>query len=167
MMADGDEPKRILQQAAGFYMVEQLLMAKEPANRNEAVGLAMTTCLLQAFTSELMLKCLIRIEGGSPRRIHDLLELFNLLSAPTRERLEAMWTDYVQRYPDQAEAFKQVRVTLEPELTSALAAGRNAFELIRYWHEDPDEEYVFYHGPSPRMLFLVAFDLRPDWAEPK
>jgi hypothetical protein len=51
-----DEPKRILQQAAGFYKVEQILMEKEPDDRDEAVGLAMTTCLLQAFTSELMLE---------------------------------------------------------------------------------------------------------------
>jgi hypothetical protein len=161
-----DEPKRILQQAAGFYKVEQILMEKEPDDRDEAVGLAMTTCLLQAFTSELMLKCLICIERGSPPRGHDLLALFNELSAPTRRRVEAMWTEYVQRYPDQAGAFKQFGVTIEPELTSALAAGRKAFELIRYWHENPDEEYVFYLGALPNMLFRVAFELRPDWARP-
>jgi hypothetical protein len=166
-MASGDEPKRILQQAAGFYKVEQILMEKEPDDRDEAVGLAMTTCLLQAFTSELMLKCLIRIEGGSPPQIHDLLDLFNRLSAPTRKRLEAMWRDYVQRHPDQSEAYKKVGVTIEPELTSALAAGRRAFELIRYWHEGPDEDYVFYLGPLPNMLMRVAFELRPDWAKPR
>ena len=77
-----------------------------------------------------------------------------------------MWTDYVQLYPDQAKTFKQLGVTLEPELTSALAAGRRAFELIRYWHEDPDEEYVFYLAALPKMLFTVAFELRPDWAKP-
>ena len=161
-----DEPKRILQQAAGFYKVEQHLVAKEPADRDEAVGLAMTTCLLQAFISELMLKCLICIERGFTPRGHDLLALFNELTAPTRTRLEVMWTDYVGRYPDQSEAAKEIGVTIEPTLTSALAAGMRAFELIRYWYEDPDEQYVFYLGALPRMLFLVAFELRPDWAAP-
>jgi hypothetical protein len=164
-MAD-DEAKRILQQAAGFYRVEQMLIDREPHDREEAVALAMTTCLLQAFTSELFLKCLIAIEGGAPPRSHDLLDLFNLLSTPTRKRLEGMWFDYVQRHPDQNEAYKQLGVTIEPELTSALASGRRAFELIRYWHEDPDEEYVFYLGPLPNMLGRVVFELRPDWAQP-
>ena len=162
----GDEPERILQQAFSFDKVQQILMAREPDDRDEAVALAMTTCLLQAFTSELLLKCLIRIEGGVPPRSHDLLDLFNLLSTPTRNRLQAMWFDYVQRHPDTTEAFKQVGVTIEPVLTSALAAGRRAFELIRYWHEDPDEDYVFYLGPLPNMLMRVAFKLRPDWAKP-
>jgi hypothetical protein len=161
-----DEPKRILQQAIGFYNVPGFLMDKQPAHHQEAVALAMTVCLLQAFTSELVLKCLIRIEGGSPPRTHDLLALFNLLSEPTRKRLEAMWFDYVQRNPDQSEALKQVGVTIEPELASALAAGRRAFEFVRYWHENSDEEYVFYLEALPNMLFRVALDLRSDWARP-
>jgi hypothetical protein len=164
-MAD-DEAKRILQQAFSFYKVQEILMEREPHDREEAVALAMTTCLLQAFTSELFLKCLIAIEGGAPPRLHDLLDLFNLLSTPTRSRLQAMWFDYVQRHPEQTETFKQVGVTIEPELTSALAAGRKAFELIRYWHEDPDEDYVFYLSPLPTMLGRVVFELRPHWANP-
>jgi hypothetical protein len=74
-----------------------------------------------------------------------------------------MWSDYAQQ---RGEAFKQVGLTIEPELTSALAAGRRAFELIRYWHEDPDEDCVFYLGALPNMLFEIAFELRPDWAKP-
>jgi hypothetical protein len=93
-----------------------------------------------------------------------LLDLFNLLSAPTRERLEAMWTNYVQHHPDRA-ALKQVGVTIEPELTSALAAGRKGFEVIRYWYEDPKEDCAFYLTALPNMLFMVAFELRPDWAQ--
>jgi hypothetical protein len=162
-MANGDEPERILQQAISCYKVVQILKEK-PDDRNEAV--AIVVCLLEAFTSELLLKCLIRIEGGSPPQIHDLLDLFNRLRAPTRERLEAIWSDYVQQLtPNTIEAFKQVGVTIEPQLTSALAAGRRAFELIRYWHEDPDEDYAFYLGALPNMLMRVVFDLRPDWAE--
>jgi len=63
-MANGDEPERILQQAISCYKVVQILKEK-PDDRNEAV--ALVVCLLEAFTSELLLKCLIRIEGVEHR----------------------------------------------------------------------------------------------------
>ena len=134
-MANGDEPERIFQQAVGFHQAQKILMESSPNDQREA--LVPPVCVLAAFTSELMLKCLICIERGSPPRGHDLLALFNELTAPTRKRLEVMWTDYVQHHPDRA-AFKKAEVTMEPELTSALAAGRKGFEVIRYWHEEPD-----------------------------
>jgi hypothetical protein len=166
-MANGDEPERILQQAISLHKAQQILREKKTDDHDEAVALVMTTSLLQAFTIELLFKCLIRVEGRSPPQIHDLLCLFNLLSAPTRGRLEAMWRDYVQSQPaETTEPFKQAGVTIEPELSSALAAGRRAFERIRYWHEEPGEDFVFYLGALPNMLFEIAFELRPDWAEP-
>jgi len=166
-MANGDEPERILQQAFSLHKAQQILREKKTGDHDEAVALVMTTSLLQAFTIELLFKCLIRVEGRSPPQIHDLLCLFNLLSAPTRGRLEAMWRDYVQSQPaETTEPFKQAGVTIEPELSSALAAGRRAFERIRYWHEEPGEDFVFYLGALPNMLFEIAFELRLDWAAP-
>ena len=160
-MADDNQPERILQTAIAFYKVQQILKKKTPDDHDEGVALTLTICLLQALTSELLLKCLIRIEGGTPPREHDLLCLFNLLSAPTRERVEAMWRDYVQH---RVEAFRQDGMMIEPELTAALAAGRKGFEVIRYWHEEPDEDCAFYLTALPNKLFEVAFELRPDWA---
>jgi HEPN domain-containing protein len=162
MMADGDEPERIFQQAIRFHQAQRFLMESSPNDQREV--LVPPVCVLAAFTIELMFKCFIRIEGGTPPRDHDLLDLFNLLSTPTRERLEAMWTNYVQHHPDRA-ALKQVGMTIEPELTSALAAGRKGFEVIRYWYEDPKEDCAFYLTALPNMLFKVAFELRPDWAQ--
>ena len=162
-MTNGDEPERILQQAFSLHKAQQILREKKTGDHDEAVALVMTTSLLQAFTIELLFKCLIRVEGRSPPQIHDLLCLFNLLSAPTRGRLEAMWRDYVQSQPaETTEPFKQAGVTIEPELSSALAAGRRAFERIRYWHEEPGEDFVFYLGALPNMLFEIAFELRPE-----
>ena len=154
-MANGDEPERIFRQAIRFHQAQ-----KSPDDQREV--LVQPVCVVAAFTIELMLKCLIRIEGGSPPSIHELDDLFNLLSAPTRKRLEAMWSVYAQQ---RGQAFKQVGLTIEPELTLALAVGRKGFELIRYWHEDPDEDCVFYLGALPDMLMSVALDLRPDWAK--
>src|SRR5262245_36741778 len=66
-----------------FHLALQALMKKKTAR-----NWWHRYCVLAAFTIELMFKCLICIEqGGSPRG-HDLLELFDKLSAPTRERLE-------------------------------------------------------------------------------
>jgi HEPN domain-containing protein len=120
-MAD-DEPERIFQQAVGFHQAQKILMESSPNDQREA--LVPPVCVLAAFTSELMLKCLIGIERGSPPRGHDLLALFNELTTPTRKRLEAMWTDYVQHHPDRA-AFKKAGVTIEPDLHRPLQrAGR-------------------------------------------
>src|ERR1700745_2660716 len=105
MMANGDEPERIFQQAIRFHQAQKIL-ERSPDDQREA--LVQPVCVLAAFTIELLLKCLIRIEGGSPPRDHDLLELFKLLSARTRERLEAMWSDYVQ---DRGAALQQGGVT--------------------------------------------------------
>jgi HEPN domain-containing protein len=163
MMGDGDEPERIFQQAIRFHQAQTLLMEISPNDQREL--LAPPVCVLAAFTIELMLKCLIRIEGGIPPREHDLLCLFNLLSAPTRERLEAMWRDYVQSLPaETTEPFEQAGWPIQSELPSALAAARRGFEVIRYWHEDPDEDCPFYLTELPKMLKSVAFELRPDWA---
>jgi hypothetical protein len=164
MMADGDEPERIFQQAIRFHQAQKLLMESSPNDQREV--LAPPICVLAAFTIELMLKCLIRVEGGTPPQIHDLLCLFNELSAPTRERLEAMWRDYVQSLPaETTEPFEKIGMKIEPDLTPALAAGRKGFEVIRYWHEDPDEDCPFYLTELPNMLFKVALVLRPDWAQ--
>jgi HEPN domain-containing protein len=163
MMADGDQPERIFQQAIRFHQAQKIL-ERSPNDQREA--LVPPVCVLAAFTIELMLKCLIRIEGGTPPREHDLLCLFNLLSAPIRERLEAMWGDYVQSLPAATtEPFEKIGMKIEPELTAALAAGRKGFEVIRYWHEDPDEDCPFYLTELPNMLFMVAFELRPEWAQ--
>jgi hypothetical protein len=64
------------------------------------------------------------------------------------------------------EPFEKIGVKIETELTPALATGRRAFQRIRYFHEEPGEDFVFYLGALPKMLFEVAFELRPDWAEP-
>ena len=158
-MANGDEPERILQQAMRFHQPQKILESS-PNDQREA--LVQPVCVLAAFTIELLLKCLICFEGGSPPSKHELDDLFNLLSAPTRERLEAMWLDHVQSLPDSTtDAFKQAGLTIEPELTSALTAGRKAFQRIRYWHED-GEDFVFYLGDLPKMLFEIAFELRPE-----
>jgi hypothetical protein len=145
----------MFEQAIRFHQAQEILKSS-PNDQREA--LVQPVCVLAAFTIELLLKCLIRIEGGRPPSIHELNDLFNLLSAPTRERLVAMWRDYVHAMPaETTEPFKRIGVT---------TAGRKAFQRIRYWHEEAGDDFVFYFGDLPTMLFTVAFELRSDWGEP-
>jgi HEPN domain-containing protein len=151
-------PENIFAQADGFHRALKLLMENSPNDQRRA-ALVPPVCVLAAFTIELMLKGLICIErGGAPPRGHDLLALFVELSAPTRKRLEAMWTDYVRLPRD------RVLIAREPELRLALAAGRKAFEQVRYFYENHKEDFVFDLCDLPDMLVKVAFELRPDWA---
>jgi hypothetical protein len=150
----GVSPESVFRQAVGFYSALQILMKKK-----NSVELVAPVCVLAAFTIELMFKCLICIERDrSPPRGHDLLALFDKLSAPTRERLEAKWAHYVQTHRHPA-------IPRGLELRSELAKGREAFELIRYMHEGPPkEDFAFFLCDLPDMLIQVVFELRPDWA---
>jgi hypothetical protein len=145
-------PESVFEQAVGFHRALRILMEKK-----DSPELVPPVCALAAFTIELMFKCLICIERGSPPHGHDLLALFDDVSAPTRKRLEAKWTDYVQRYSNPV-------IPREQELRSAIAKGRKAFELVRYWHEEPKEDFAFYLCDLPDMLVEIAYELRPDWA---
>jgi hypothetical protein len=112
-------PESIFQQAARFHVAQAILRERAPDYPPQV--LEAPHCVLAAFTIELMLKGLICHErGGAAPRGHDLLALFDQLSARTRERLQTMWTDLARRNRDEFEAVKQeTGVTLEPELRLA------------------------------------------------
>jgi hypothetical protein len=132
----------------------------------EARAMTAPVGVLSAFACELFLKCLVCVERGDQPHGHDLLALFNLLSAQTRERLSEMWASHAQKYQDKVQEFSAMHgLTFETELVAALKTGRRAFDLIRYRHEERGEEFAFYLGALPYMLRNRAFELRPDWAE--
>jgi len=155
-------PESIFMRAAKFRVAQKAL---DGVALGESHGTALVEplCVLAAFTTELMLKCLICIEGGSPPTTHDLLGLFDKLSGPTRKRLDAMWTDFVRLHQHEIEQFeRESGAAFERKLTLALEAGRKAFERIRYFYERPPS-FSFYISRLPDMLAKVAFELRPDW----
>jgi hypothetical protein len=96
------EPESIFLQAVAFHHAQLTLMLAHPHNRIARAALAPAICVLSAFTSELLLKCLICIEKGympyTPDG-HDLLVLFEMLSIRTRERLKKMWADHYREHP--------------------------------------------------------------------
>jgi HEPN domain-containing protein len=159
-------PVSIFLHAASFREA-QLILEESRVPQVQRKALVLPGCVLSAFTSELLIKCLICIErGGKPPRGHDLLELFEKLSARTRKRLEAIWTDHLQLHRNKFEELqREVGLKLPSDLRSALALGGKAFELIRYLYEGLEEEFAFYLGAMPDILGKVVLELRPDWVE--
>ena len=159
-------PVSIFLHAADFREA-QLILEESKVPHAQRRALVSPGCLLSAFTSELLIKCLICIErGGEPPRGHNLLKLFDKLSARTRNRLEAIWTDHLQLHRDKFEELKrEVGLKLPSDLRLALALGGKAFEVIRYPYEGLREEFAFYLGALPDILGKVVLELRPDWEE--
>jgi hypothetical protein len=48
MMADDDQPERILQTAIAFYKVQQILNKKTPDDHDQGVALTLTRCRVSA-----------------------------------------------------------------------------------------------------------------------
>jgi HEPN domain-containing protein len=158
------DPEKLFLQATAFQEAKDVL-SKRMTTAQGGVVLMAPTCVLSAFASELLLKCLICLERGYAPEGHDLLVLFNMLATQTRDRLKEMWANHTQTYRDKVEEAERLTgIKFETDLTLALKAGRNTFNLLRYMHEGHKEEYAFYLGALPHMLGRVAFELRPEWA---
>jgi hypothetical protein len=157
------DPEKLFLQAGAFQEAKEVLYERA-ASAQAGVVLITPTCVLSVFASELLLKCLICIERGYAPKGHDLLALFNMLTPQTRQRLKQMWAHHTRTYRDKVEETEKLAgIKFETDLTLALKAGRNAFNLLRYKHEGHEEEYAFYLGALPHMLARVAFKLRPEW----
>src|SRR5262245_1548921 len=156
-------PESIFLHATKFNKAYKVLVDTGAAlGTSETVARA---CGLAGVTSELMLKCLISLEANSPPDGHDLLPLFDMLSAGTQGRLQVKWAEHVQANRDEVDMVKREGgVAVEPDLRLALEVGGKAFSVVRYWYEGRHREITFYLGALPDLLAEVALELRPDWA---
>jgi hypothetical protein len=86
-----------------------------------------------AFTLELYLKCLLKLQCGTFPATHDLEKLFRNLPPATRDSLRKAHDSRAENDP----AFTQFRrqFGLKTDLDSLLETGRNVFEILRYLHE--------------------------------
>jgi hypothetical protein len=159
------EPEAIFEHAMAFQTACQHLRytwrPRHPAGNSAVV---MPFSVLSAFSCELLFKTLLVIETGRlPSHTHELLALFNRLSPKTQARIEEKWnkyaTDHAHRWIEIDEARGR---PVARDLRGALKAGNKTFELTRYAYEHR-EEFCFYLGALPEMLFKVVFELRPDW----
>jgi hypothetical protein len=155
-------PERIFLHAASFREAQRVLVNSVRSDTVEAHALAMPSAVISAFTSELLIKCLVCIETGHTPQGHNLLTLFRLLSSKTQKHVEELWDNYALAHQGRWIEFERVVGPLPRDLHSALAAGSKTFELARYVYEER-EEFMFYVGALPDMLVRVVFELKPDW----
>jgi hypothetical protein len=134
-------------------------------NLHAAITLVEPVIVLSAFTTELFLKCLIRIEAASAMpRTHDLKELFDQLSAATRTRLQNLWdSDVATRRSKRWNELEKFGLKMPRDLPSALAKGSNAFDRIRYSYEGNTENLHYYLEDLPALLERVILEMKPEF----
>jgi hypothetical protein len=159
------EPEAIFLQAVNFHIACRALQEWKPSHPSGARAMDRPAAVINAFSSELLLKTLICIETGHIPRGHHLLSLFNALSPKTRKRITEMWDAYAIRYANRwPEIEAQIGCPVARDLPTALRLGSKTFELGRYYYEGR-EDFQFYIGALPDMLGRVVFELKPDWSK--
>jgi hypothetical protein len=119
--------------------------------------------MLEAFTAELYLKCLL-VDCGSATipATHDLPELFRNLPKRTRDGLRRVWLKYVKDIPI-PETWKAYPATLE----ESLAKVGQYFDLWRYRFERPTYPMglggEFQHINGAFYEFIIV--RRPEWID--
>jgi hypothetical protein len=118
-----------------------------------------------AFTIELFFKCLICIETGSlPRREHNLRELFDQISPAIQTKIENEWEKIAEHHTEVWDDFeRRLGITMARDVRSALAAGGDAFQRIRYSYEGGNESLQFYLQDLPRALGRIILEVKPEW----
>jgi hypothetical protein len=160
------DPLKIFEQADGFYQALAILCNIEPENTQLAVIIGEPVMVVGAFTIELFLKCLICIETGTlPARVHNLKELFEKLPPATRTRIEAEWGKIARHRSAEWDGFEnRLGITIARDLPSALAAGGDSFQRIRYSYEGGNESLQFYLQDLPRALGRIILEAKPEWS---
>jgi hypothetical protein len=160
------DPLKIFEQAHGFYQALAILCNIEPEDTQLAVTIGEPVMVVGAFTIELFLKCLISLETGTlPTRVHHLKELFDKLTPATQIRIEAEWQKIAAHRSAEWDGFENsLGIEIARDLPSALAAGADAFQRIRYSYEGGNESLQFYLQDLPRALGRVILEAKPEWS---
>jgi HEPN domain-containing protein len=132
------DAKKVYEHALRFLATDGFLRteaAKDPAHGYwfQHPGMVIST-----FASELLLKCLLILEGKAPPDKHNLKTLFDLLDPAHKAQIETMWdADQAKRKAHLDEQERKMGVTIPRGLTTALSDCQDAFVLLRYLYEDP------------------------------
>lgn len=161
----GIDPAKVFEQADCFYQALYFLCNVHPDNDQVAVTLGEPVMVLGALTIELFLKCLACIETGIVPRGHNLKELFDKLSEPTRQRIQQRWDDGITRHraPQWDDLEKRTGVALPRDLPTALAFGSDAFERLRYSYEGNTEDLLYCLQDLPALLGRIILEMRPEY----
>jgi len=146
------QPKDVYTHALWFLGTEAFLRRQIDADASLMPMLQYPGMVICAFAAELFLKCLILLEGGTPKNTHNLLTLFEQLSAKHRALVERHWDTGCRARKDSIDAMeKQYNVTIPRDLKTALTDCGDAFKLLRYVYESPKKP-LFYITHLPTSL---------------
>jgi hypothetical protein len=123
------------------------------------IPLVLLRLVVDAFASELYLKCLATIEHVQFRKVHDHSKLFNLLSQSVQASIEKKWDGHrlIVRVRTDMAAIGGVAY----DLRSTLTQSGNTFERARYHYEDPSWITHVHFGVLPRILRDIILGINP------
>lgn len=151
------DPKAVFNTAEVFRGGSQILATHGMPN----YMFPMVIC--SAFSLELYLKCLIRIEGGESENLHDLEKLFLKLTPESQKTVRAC---YEAQRPNLDTMFATVKGVPTPktDFDFVLHASAKAFEHFRYAFEGlvKDQE-GWMAGPICDCVRGRIVELQPDW----
>lgn len=132
------DPKKVYQHAMRFLATDGFLRTHAGKDEKVAFWCQHPSMVISSFASELLLKCLLILEGKIPPDKHNLETLFKLLEPPLQADIRARWDADQQRRKADIDANEQrMGVTIPRDLPTALADCSDAFLLLRYLYEDP------------------------------
>jgi hypothetical protein len=114
--------------------------------------------VLNAFASELFLKCLLIIEQGDAPSTHRLDILFRRVSHNRKRRIEELWNEHCKSKV----MFTCRQFGLPADLPNAIVKCGDAFERLRYHYEDP-EKTIFYLHDLPWAVGKAILEIKPEW----
>jgi len=167
----GLDPSKIFRHATGFHNAYIRLLNSVPTDapaeiKQQDIGIiSIPTMTLQAFTSELYLKCLLCVESNAVPDGHDLETLFGLLQLPTRREIEDLWDGDIRK-PHKQTMIEAMRKhpkgeNIRLDIRYALDVGGGAFMDLRYFYER--EEVFFLLSDLPSLLRTVILRRFPSW----
>ena len=117
--------------------------------------------VIQSFATELYLKCILVLNGAKGPRGHELVRLYEQITADQQSRMEEYFT--MQCEGDAAFLdMKRAEHTERFTLTDALRDMNRAFEVWRYAYESPGPQSGAWGHPWIAAGRLIL-ELRPDW----
>jgi hypothetical protein len=131
-----------------------------PRDKLSQIPPAIPMVVVQAFATEIYLKCVLLLNKAKLPRIHELLDLYRLLRPDQQIRMEELYNQEAQTDP----AFQTLR-TIAPAtaftLVYALTEMNKAFETWRYAYETPLE--TSFLGHPWKATGRLILEMRPDW----
>jgi hypothetical protein len=157
------DPLEIYMNAESYRLAYITLRITGDKDPNFMTAVATPHMVLSAFATELYFKCLLCLEGSKVMPTHNLKALFRELAPQTRTRVEQLWKRHAVGLEEMWRMIEQTTNTPVPrDFVTLLAMSSNAFQKLRYVHEDASGS--FFVGDLPPILRTIILDRRPLWA---